>query len=107
MSNDIFAPTAYTVKDPGNGQQRRYDAENSLYSYRRAQEMWMTVSSSYPLLARGIVPDHFVQEYCRRCDVASGGGSYGPGESAPAEIMLKLLEQSGEAGGLNFLDQKV
>ena len=100
-------PTAYTVRDPGNGKERRYEGDHWLLTISRAEQMWSALVESYPALTSAIVPDHFVQEYCRCCDSASWSGSYGPGDGAPAEIMLKLLETAAGRGDLNFIDGKV
>ena len=102
----VIIPTAYTVKDPGNGKERRYEGDNWKYRIEEAKRMWEVLVDSYPSLTLAVVPDHFVQEYCRRCDSASWSGSYGPGDGAPAEIMLKLLERSAKQGHTNCLDGK-
>ena len=106
MSTENFTPTAYTVRDPGNGKERRYEGDHWLLTISRAEQALRELVESYPTLTTAIVPDHFVQEYCRRCDSASWSGSYGPGDGAPAEIMLKLLERSAKQGHTNFLDGK-
>jgi len=100
-------PTAYTVRDPGNGRKRRYGGKDWQGDIARAERMWYTLVEAYPMLTRSIVPDHFIQEYCQRCDSATWSGSYGPGDDAPAEIMLKLLETAAGRGDLNFIDGKV
>jgi hypothetical protein len=106
MNTENFTTTAYTVRDPGNGKPRRYEGEGCKHNIKRAEEMWTKIAEAYPTLTRAIVPDHFVQEYCQRCDSASWSGAYGPSESAPAEIMLKLLERSAMQGHANFLNGK-
>ena len=100
-------PTAYTVRDPGNGEKRRYGGEHWLLEISSAERVWSDLVDSYPHLTKAIVPDHFVQEYCRRCDSAAWSGSYGPGDGAPVEIMLKLLEMAAGRGDLNFINGKV
>lgn len=102
-----ITPTAYTVKDPGNGRKRRYGGKDWKDDISRAEQLWSNLIEEYPHLTKVIVPDHFVQEYCRLCDAASWSGSYGPGGGAPAEIMLKLLEVAAGRGDLNFIDGKV
>jgi hypothetical protein len=102
-----ITPTAYTVKDPGNGKQRRYEGDHWILTISRAEQTWGVLVEAYPSLTKAIVPDHFVQEYCRCCDAASWSGSYGPGDGAPAEIMLKLLDVATGRGDLNFIDGKV
>lgn len=99
-----IVPTAYTVKDPGNGKPRRYEGDDYKHSVDRSVRMWNAIVESYPHLTNAIVPDHFVQEYCRRCDSASWSGSYGPGDEVPAEIILMLLEIAAGRGDLNFLN---
>ena len=100
-------PTAYTVKDPGNGKNRRYGGEHWLLEIARAERMWHTLIEAYPMLTRSIVPDHFIQEYCQRCDSATWSGGWGPGDDASTEILLKLLETAAGRGDLNFIDGKV
>lgn len=99
-----IVPTAYTVRNPGNGKPCRYEGDDWVRTISRAEQMWSVLVESYPSLTKAIVPDHFVQEYCQRCDAASWSGSYGPGDGAPAEIMLKLLERSAMQGHTNFLN---
>jgi hypothetical protein len=100
-------PTAYTVKDPGNGRKRRYGGKDWKEDITRAERKWHALVEVYPMLTRSIVPDHFIQEYCQRCDAASWSGSYGPGDEAPVEIMLKLLEVAAAHGDLNFVNGKM
>ena len=75
MSTIDFTPTAYTVKSPGNGQERRYEGDHWLFDISRAKSSFEVFSLDYPALAALIVPDHFVQEYCRGCDNAAWSGS--------------------------------
>lgn len=90
--------TAYTVRDPGNGERRRYGGEHWLLEISRAERVWSDLVESYPHLTKAIVPDHFVQEYCT---VATSP------MAAPVEIMLMLLEKAAEQGHTNFLNGKV
>lgn len=99
-------PTAYTVTDPGNGEKRRYGGDDWSRTISRAEQMWSVLMEAYPSLTKAIVPDHFIQEYCRCCDAASWSGSYGPKDCAPVEIMLKLLEVAAKQGHTNFLNGK-
>ena len=102
-----IVPTAYTVRDPGNGKSRRYEGDDCKYSIDRSAQAWNVLVESYPFLTKSIVPDHFVQEYCQRCDAARWSGSWGPGDSASVEIMLNLLEVAACRGDLNFVNGKV
>ena len=77
MSNIDFAPTAYTVKNPGNGKPCRYDGND--YRPADGKQEYRRLTETYPNMARFVVPDHFVQEYCRAFDAScwSGGGGMG------------------------------
>lgn len=79
MSNIDFTPTAYTVKSPGNGQLRRYEGEYWEYALANAKVELAQLTNEYPNLARFVVPDHFVQEYCRDYDRNLWGGGRGFG----------------------------
>ena len=107
MSTADFTPTAYTVRNPGNGKPCRYEGDDWSRTISRAEQMWSVLMEAYPSLTKAIVPDHFIQEYCRCCDAASWSGSYGPGDGAPVEIILKLLEGAACRGDLNFINGKV
>ena len=75
MSTIDFTPTAYTVRSPGDGSQVRYEGEQWDWDIRRAKSIYEELVTDYPALAALVVPDHFVQEYCRGCDSASWSGS--------------------------------
>ena len=75
MKNIDFTPTAYTVRSPGDGSQVRYEGEQWDWDIRRAKSIYEEFATDYPALAALVVPDHFVQEYCRGCDSASWSGS--------------------------------
>jgi hypothetical protein len=79
MSNIDFTPTAYTVKSPGNGQLRRYEGDDWKNAVANAKVELAQLTNEYPNLARFVVPDHFVQEYCRDYDsnLYSGGRGFG------------------------------
>lgn len=106
MSTADFAPTAYTVKDPGNGKPRRYKGRDLNGVVDNAREAWEKIASAYPTLTVAVVPDHFVQEYCQRWDSASWSGGY-PSDKMPAVVMLELLEVAAGRGDLNFVNGKV
>ena len=92
-----FTPTAYTVKTPGNGQPGRYEGENWKYAIGHGKEEFTRLSETYPNLARFVVPDHFVQEYCRDYDrnLWSGGRGFGVhGDRAFFDLVEKGLSQS-------------
>jgi hypothetical protein len=78
MSID-FTTTAYTTRSPGNGQQVRYEGENWKYAIEGAKRELVRLVETYPNMARFVVPDHFVQEYCRDYDrnLYSGGRGFG------------------------------
>lgn len=77
MSNIDFSPTAYTVKNPGNGKPCRYDADDSQSA--DGEQEYRRLTEEFPNTARFVVPDHFVQEYCRAFDAywRSDGGDMG------------------------------
>jgi hypothetical protein len=86
-----FTPTAFTVKDPGNGNARRYDhdtqvAADARQAFKRAIEEW-------PALAALVVPDHYVQTYCRAADNASWSGHGMVSRERERTILLDLLER--------------
>jgi len=87
-----FTPTAFTVKDPGNGKERRYEATLHPASVADAQRAFIQFADNYPTLAGQVVPDHFVQLYCRAQDNASWSGSYGVNTEQSRMIFLNLLE---------------
>lgn len=85
-----FSPTAFTVKDPGNGKERRYDA--ALQTRSDAERVFTHFAEEYPSLAAQVVPDHFVQLFCRAQDAASWSGGYGVSYERQQVILLGLLE---------------
>lgn len=96
-----FTPTAYTVKDPGNGEQRRYtEDERSSYAIETARRHFIELTEEYPALARFVVPDHYVQEYCRAYDnnLYGGGGGYGVDRLRP---FLRLADRGAEQAKFN------
>ena len=74
-----FSPTAYTVKSPGSGKTTRYETSMYPHLVGEASREYTRLADEFPNLSRFVVPDHFVQEYCRAYDsnLYSGGGSYG------------------------------
>ncbi len=97
MSNIDFTPTAYAVKSPGNGQLRRYEGEYWEYALANAKVELAQLTNEYPNMARFVVPDHFVQEYCRDYDsnLYSGGRGFGvTGEAAFFRLAERGLGQA-------------
>ena len=79
MSTIDFSPTSYTVKSPGSGKTTRYETSMYPHLVGEASREYTRLADEFPNLSRFVVPDHFVQEYCRAYDsnLYSGGGSYG------------------------------
>ena len=79
MSNIDFTPTAYTVESPEDGAQVRYEGAHHEDSIKEAKRRFHGLMKAYPHLAVKVVPDHFVQEYCRDYDrnLWSGGRGFG------------------------------
>jgi hypothetical protein len=94
MSNIDFSPTAFTVKDPGNGKERRYEAVTHPTMTADAQRVFTQFADIYPTLAATVVPDHFVQLFCRAQDNASWSGGYGVSFESQQFILLTLLEEA-------------
>jgi hypothetical protein len=97
MSNIDFTPTAYTVTTSGSGKPGRYEGENWKYAIEGAKRELARLTEAYPNMARLVVPDHFVQEYCRNYDrnLWSGGRGFGVhGDSAFFELAEKGLAHS-------------
>ena len=94
MTNIDFTPTAFTVKDPGNGQQRRYEAALHPQAVADAARVFTQFADLYPSLAALVVPDHFVQLYCQAKDSASWSGSYGVSYERQQGIFLSLVEEA-------------
>ena len=94
MSTINFAPTAYTVKDPGNGKERRYEATHYPQRVADAQRVFTQFADYYPTLAGTVVPDHFVQLFCRAQDNASWSGGYGVSYETQQGIFLNLAEEA-------------
>jgi hypothetical protein len=94
MINIDFTPTAYTVKDPGNGKDRRYEAVHYPQRVADAHRVFAQFADHYPTLAGQVVPDHFVQLFCRAQDNASWSGSYGVSFEQQQFILLTLLEEA-------------
>ena len=94
MANIDFSPTAFTVKDPGNGKDRRYEAVTHPRAVADAARVFTQFTEHYPTLAATVVPDHFIQLYCRAQDNASWSGGYGVSFEQQQFILLTLLEEA-------------
>ena len=94
MSNIDFSPTAFTVKDPGNGKERRYEAVHYPQRVADAQRVFTQFADQYPTLAATMVPDHFIQLFCRAQDSASWSGEWGVSYEKQQVIFLGLAEDS-------------
>ena len=94
MANIDFSPTAFTVKDPGNGKERRYEAVTHPRAVTDAARVFTQFAEIYPTLAATVVPDHFIQLYCRAQDNASWSGGYGVSFEQQQFILLTLLEEA-------------
>ena len=92
MSNIDFSPTAFTVKDPGNGKDRRYEAVTHPRSVADAAREFSRLAEEYPVLVKLVVPDHFIQLYCQTQDNNSWSGDYGVSTGEARMIFLNLLE---------------
>lgn len=101
MSNIDFSPTAYTVKDPGNGKDRRYEADTHPRSVADGQRAFSQLAEAYPNLAATVVPDHFVQLFCRSQDNASWSGGYGVTFEQQLGIFITLAEKEANRNRLN------
>jgi len=89
-----FTPTAFTVKNPGNGKDRRYDAATNPRMVTDAARVFTQFAEHYPTLAAQVVPDHFIQLHCRAQDNASWSGDYGVNTEQSRMIFLNLLEEA-------------
>ena len=92
-----FTPTSYTVTTPGSGKPGRYEGENWKYAIEGAKRELIRLVETYPNMARLVVPDHFVQEYCRVYDrnLWSGGRGFGVyGDQAFFELAEKGLGEA-------------
>jgi hypothetical protein len=87
-----FSPTAFTVKDPGNGKERRYEATLHPQMVASAARAFTLLAADWPALGRLVVPDHFIQLFCQAEDAASWSGSFGVSIDRQREIFLDLLE---------------
>ena len=87
-----FSPTAFTVKDPGNGKERRYEAVTHPRMVGDAARVFTQFAEHYPNLAALVVPDHFIQLFCQAQDNASWSGGYGISFERQQFILLTLLE---------------
>ena len=94
MSNIDFTPTAFTVKDPGNGKDRRYEEGTHPRMVADGQRVFTQFADHYPTLAAQVVPDHFVQLFCRAQDNASWSGGYGVSYEQQLGIFLNLAEEA-------------
>ena len=94
MSNIDFTPTAFTVKDPGNGKDRRYEAVTHPRMVADAARVFTQFAEIYPTLAATVVPDHFIQLFCRAQDNASWSGGYGVTYEQQLGIFLGLAEKA-------------
>ena len=93
MSNIDFSPTAYTVKDPGNGKDRRYEAVQHPRMVADAHRAFIQIAEEYPDLVKLVVPDHFIQVHCQTQDNNSWSGGYGVNTEQSRMIFLNLLEK--------------
>jgi hypothetical protein len=93
MSNIDFTPTAFTVKDPGNGKERRYEAVHYPQAVGDAARVFTHFADLYPSLAALVVADHFIQLYCQAKDNASWSGGYGVSYETQQGIFLSLAEK--------------
>ena len=93
MNTIEFTHTAYTVKSPGDGKSIRYEGEDWNMDIRDAKRIFAKVSEDYPTLTSRIVPDHFVQEFCRSMDSASWSGGRGGSTEEVFRILLRLTEK--------------
>lgn len=95
-----FTPTAYTVKSPYDGMSRRYENEHWLTTIETARQHFIELAEEYPSLARFVVPDHYIQEYCRLYDsnLYGGGGGYGVDRIRP---FLRLADRGAEQAKFN------
>jgi hypothetical protein len=87
-----FSPTAFTVKDPGNGKELRYEEAHHPQMIAGAQRAFTLIAAEWPTLASSVVPDHFVQLYCRAEVGASWSGGFGVSIQHRNQILLDLLE---------------
>ena len=87
-----FSPTAFTVKDPGNGKDRRYEAVTHPRSVADGARVFTQFAEKYPSLAALVVPDHFIQLFCQAQDSASWSGGYGVSYERQQGIFLSLVE---------------
>ena len=94
-----FSPTAFTVKDPGNGTIRRYDPDTQVAA--DARRAFTAAVEEWPALAALVVPDHYVQTYCRAADNASWSGHGMVSRERERTILLDLLER--EVIGRRFI----
>ena len=101
MSNIDFSPTAFTIKDPGNGKDRRYEADTHARSVADGQRAFTQLSEAYPNLAASVVPDHFVQLFCRSQDSASWSGGWGVSFEQQLGIFLTLAEKAAKGNRFN------
>ena len=93
MNNIDFTPTAFTVKDPGNGKDRRYEAVTHPRSVADAAREFSRIAEEYPTLVKLVVPDHFIQLHCQTQDNNSWSGGYGVSADQGRMILLNLLEK--------------
>ena len=96
-----FSPTAFTVKDPGNGKDRRYEAVTHPRSVADAAREFSRLAEEYPALVKLVVPDHFIQIYCQTQDNNSWSGGYGVSADQARMIFLNLLETAATQNRFN------
>ena len=94
MSNIDFSPTAFTVKDPGNGKERRYEAVTHPRAVADGARVFTQLAELYPTLAATVVPDHFIQLFCRAQDNASWSGGWGISYEQQLGIFITLAEEA-------------
>ena len=93
MNNIDFTPTAFTVKDPGNGKDRRYEPAQHPRMVADAHRAFIQIAEEYPDLVKLVVPDHFIQVHCQTQDNNSWSGGYGVNTEQSRMIFLNLLEK--------------
>ena len=96
-----FSPTAFTVKDPGNGKDRRYEAVTHPRMVADAAREFGRLAEEYPTLVKLVVPDHFIQVHCQTQDNNSWSGGYGVSSDQARMIFLNLLETAATQNRFN------
>lgn len=97
MSTIDFSPTDYTVKSPGSGRIMRYESSMYPQMVGAAEREYTQLADEFPNLSRFVVPDHFVQEYCRAYDSNLYSGMGGYGMNGIAHFLMLAERGVGEA----------